>query len=480
MAWFALVPIFISIRGKAPTRAFREGLVTGLIFNFFAIYWVTNTMFKYGGLPYAAGMALLIALSLYLALYFGAFAWSVAFVCGRTRVSPVLFAPLAWTALELTRNYLLSGFPWNLLGYSQAAYLPVIQVSDITGVYGVSALVVLANAAISEIAKTLSKKDGYSFTQLKAPLAASLVVVAVLGYGYFRLSHMPKFDGALKVAVVQGNIEQAHKWDPDYRDEVFGTYSRLTLEAAALKPDLIIWPETATPFYYQDDANRARLEGLARESGTYLMAGSPSFKEVGRDKYIDYNSAYLLSPDGGVAGRYDKMHLVPFGEYVPLGSLLPFVSKMVTSIGDFGRGTDYTVLQTPKGSFGTAICFEVIFPELVRMFPLKGAGFLTSITNDAWFGRSAAPYQHFNMAILRAVENRRALVRAANTGISGIIMPTGAVAQKTKIFTTTFITGGIPVIKGLTFYTRYGDVFAYLCAISAVLLMLVAFKKRRV
>jgi apolipoprotein N-acyltransferase len=275
----------------------------------------------------------------------------------------------------------------------------------------------------------------------------------------------------MEIALVQGNIEQAHKWDPAYQREVFDTYRAMTLEAAKKRPDLIIWPETATPFFWQDEELRAQLVDTVKDAGTWLMTGSPSVEKSPDDRVVDYNSAYLLSPDGRETGRYDKMHLVPFGEYVPLKRLLPFVSKMVTAIGDFGTGEQYTVLKTDKGSFGTAICFEVIFPELVRQFALNGANFLTSITNDAWFGVSAAPYQHFNMAVFRAVENRRALARAANTGITGIILPTGAVQARTGIFERTTLEGRIPLMGELTFYTRHGDVFAYICVVISVLII---------
>ena len=472
LAWVALVPLLYRVLRSAPGDAFRYGFAAGLVYYLGSITWVINTMHNYGGLGLPVSILLLVLLSAYMALYIGVFALLVSAVCRASSWYTAFFAPAAWVALELARNYLLSGFPWDQLGYSQHGALTVIQFSDITGVYGVSALIVLINAALADII-ALWEEKAKNRARLAGPALAAIALAAVTAYGNHALSHMPKPHGSMDVALVQGNIEQAHKWDPAYQREVFDTYRAMTLDAARKRPDLVIWPETATPFFWQDTVMRAQLVATVKDARTWLMTGSPSVERFPEGRLVDYNSAYLLSPDGSESGRYDKMHLVPFGEYVPLKKLLPFVSKMVTAIGDFGTGGEYKVLKTDKGSFGTAICFEVIFPELVRQFALNGADFLTSITNDAWFGNSGAPYQHFNMAVFRAVENRRALARAANTGITGIILPTGDVQARTGIFERTTLEGRIPLMRGLTFYTRHGDVFAYACVVISLLMIVV-------
>jgi len=239
------------------------------------------------------------------------------------------------------------------------------------------------------------------------------------------------------------------------------------MTAAKASPDIVIWPETAVPFSFEDPTGMDMLGEVARSADTDLMTGIASFtkKDGG---YVGRNSAVLVSPEGKIIGRYDKLHLVPFGEYVPLQKLLPFVRKMTTGIGDFVPGEGPDLMGDHGWKFGTAICYEVIFPELVREFPDEGADFLVSITNDAWFGRSAAPYQHFAMAGFRAVENRRTLVRAANTGVTGVIMPNGAVSARTGIFTEGYVIRDIPLVTEKTFYTKYGDVFAYLCLLGAL------------
>lgn len=471
IAWVSLVPLLVSLRGKGRAASFRMGFASGLAFNLIGISWLVNTMTGYGGLPYPVSLMLLVLLSGYLALYFGAFGWLASVAYEKSGTLAVFLLPAFWAALELARNYLFSGFPWNLLGYSQTGYLYVVQVSDLTGVYGVSALLVLANAAVAGLVQPLAARTMPSGRAAAAAGVSALVVASALGYGQYMLGHQPPSSGTLKVALLQGNIEQFAKWDPAYQSEVFDTYRRMTEATATEKPDLIVWPETATPFYFQDVDWNLALMDVARESGTYLMTGSPSMETLPDSHITDYNSAYLLSPAGTVAGRYDKVHLVPFGEYVPLKRLLPFVSKMVAGIGDFRGGTSYTVLKTPKAAFGTAICFEVIFPELVRQFPLEGADLLTSITNDAWFGVSSAPYQHFAMATMRAVENRRTLIRAANTGITGVILPSGAVSARTDIFTRGYIMREVPLVSSLTFYTRHGDLFAYFCAAITVVFL---------
>ncbi|MBI5190433.1 MAG: apolipoprotein N-acyltransferase [Nitrospirae bacterium] len=486
LAWAALAPLLVSLSGKPGRLAFKYGFASGMAFYTASIYWVINTMHNYGGLPYIVSIPLLVLLSAYMALYVGLFAWLFGAVRERSAGAAVFAAPALWASLELVRNYALSGFPWDLLGYSQHSNLTVIQVADISGVYGVSALIVLINAALAYIISMRMTGEAVSLKRLSYPVAAALILAAVLGYGRYRLAkaaYTPDSGGkGYKVSLVQGNIEQFHKWDPEYQDEVIEAYRSLTLEAANSRPDVIIWPETATPFYFQDMPRRLELQETVRKAGTFLLTGSPAYESVGEpaeDKFLDFNSAYLMSADGEVAGRYNKMHLVPFGEYVPMKTLLPFVSKMVTSIGDFGRGTEYTVLEAGRGRFGTAICFEVIFPELVRRFADNGANFLVSITNDAWFADSAAPYQHFNMSVFRAVENRRAMVRAANTGITGIILPTGEVAARTVIFTRTALTAEIPLVTEKTFYTRYGDVFAYLCVLLSAGFLITTFPRRR-
>ncbi|PIQ97458.1 MAG: apolipoprotein N-acyltransferase, partial [Nitrospinae bacterium CG11_big_fil_rev_8_21_14_0_20_56_8] len=273
----------------------------------------------------------------------------------------------------------------------------------------------------------------------------------------------------LRIALVQGNIEQSQKWDPAYRRQVLEVYEKLSAQAAEQGVDLIVWPEASTPFFFGLDKTGSRaVEELARNLKTPLLIGSPRLESPDPGATV-YNSAYLVEKNGGTAGRYDKMHLVPFGEFVPFREVLFFVEKMVETIGNFGRGTEATVFNLDGRRFGVSICYEITFPWLVRQPVARGAGFLVNITNDAWFGKSAASYQHFSMAALRAVENRVPIVRAANTGITGWVDVSGRIRQPTGLFVQDVVIARITPNTGpRTYYARYGDVFSWACLLSLI------------
>jgi apolipoprotein N-acyltransferase len=242
---------------------------------------------------------------------------------------------------------------------------------------------------------------------------------------------------------------------------------------------MIVWPESATPFFYEAEDNYKKIVGdIVKKTDSYLLLGSPSW-EVNLSSRIFFNSSYLISPENMIAGKYDKVHLVPYGEYVPLNELFPFIQKMVEGIGDFSPGREIKNLNLPSCSFATLICYEIIFPDLTRRFVKKGANFIVNITNDAWFGETSAPYQHLSMAVLRAVENKRYLVRAANTGISAYIDPVGSIYKQTKLFTQSVLSGIIVCRENQTFYTLYGDIFAISCfAISLFFIVLILVRKK--
>jgi apolipoprotein N-acyltransferase len=475
LAWIALVPLFLALSGQSVKIGFWLGGITGMVYFAGTVHWVTNSVHYYGGIPLIPATIITLLLCAYLALYPALFGAVFVHLKKNHPSLMILSVPAVWTALELARTYVLSGFPWSLLGYSQYLALPVIQISDIAGVYGVSFLIVLVNVAIAEF---LADRKKYPLLVI-----AAVTMVLVLGYGLMRL-HIPENSGGITVSVVQGNIEQDKKWDPAFQTEVLAVYTQLTQEALQKHPDIVIWPETATPFYFNGEGPRDKrlredLTAFVKKNGVPLLFGSPTYEvKPGRVVHLR-NSAFLLNKDGTVGAVYDKLHLVPFGEYVPLKKVLFFVDKMVQAIGDFESGNDYTVMTiVPRGPDGadevklsTAICYEIIFPDLIRRFVNHGAGIITTITNDAWFGRTAAPYQHFSMAVFRAVENRVPVARAANTGISGFIDAKGRILETSAIFTTAYLTHTLTPGKVKTFYTRYGDVFSYLCLLASIVLL---------
>lgn len=466
LAFGGLVPLLVALDGVPALQGTYLGIITGLVCYLLSIPWVVHTMTTYGGLPLPLGFLLLIALSLYLALYVGIFAYGVTRFSAGGALIYLVGVPALWVGLEYARTFLLSGFPWNLLGYSQYQNLSVIQIAAVTGVYGISFLLVLTNAGIA--------LGGLSFRQGWRPAllpvgGVGLVLLAIGSLGMGRMVSAETPQGEVRVGVVQGNIDQGVKWDPEFQVRTIDVYRRLTREVGA-RADLIVWPETAVPFFLREEGALSReVLGLAQRVRSYLLVGSPDRTPGPSSRF--YNSAFLISPEGKIVQKYDKIHLVPFGEYVPLKSLLFFVEKMASGIGDFRAGQDFTVFETPRGRFGVLICFEAIFPDQVRRYVLAGAHFLVNITNDAWFGDSAAPYQHLSMAILRAVENRVYLVRAANTGISALVGPTGRVLEESDLFTEAVLSGTITPGSARTFYTRYGDVFAWACSLMSVLLL---------
>ena len=304
------------------------------------------------------------------------------------------------------------------------------------------------------------------------------LLTATLVYGVTALTKVEQ-GTPQRVLMVQGNIPQDVKWDPAFQESTVRTYERLTRKGCRSAGTLVVWPESALPFYFQGEpAYAARVEALAAELKSCLVTGSPAYEKEG-DLVRYLNSAFLISRQGGVVGRSDKMHLVPFGEYVPLASLFPFVNKLVAGIGDFSPGKGAVPLETGAGKVGVLVCFEGIFPEVARAYVRGGAGMLVNITNDAWFGRSSAPYQHLSMTVFRAVENRVPLVRAANTGISSVIDSKGHIRGMTPLFEEATLSAEVRQGSGSTFYNRHGDLFALLTLGAGILLGVAGLKKKQ-
>ncbi len=471
LAYVALVPLLFSLaRPNRRLPAFWCGMTTGVVFYLVTIYWLTVTMENYGGIPRWLSLLILFVFSCYLALYHGIFAWAVARM-QRTRFPLVIAVPLLWVALEYARGHLLTGFPWALLGYTQYRHPLVLQIADLTGVYGVSFVIVAVQVPFTAIANVVLRRG--EFRNLLLPVGGAVVcLILTISYGAYRLDQIRALEPStlLRVGVVQGNIKQEEKWDPIFRDKILAIHTRLSLEAAEKSPELIIWPEASVPFYFMAErAYQSKLLTLIDELGTALLFGSPDYRiRDGRQHF--YNSAFLVAPDGELRGRYDKMHLVPFGEYVPLRRALFFVRPMIDWIGDMTPGRDVSLMDAGNSLLGTPICYEIILPHLVRRFVAAGADVVATLTNDDWFGRSAAPYQHFSMAVLRAVENRVPVVRSANTGISGVIRQDGTIVKETDIFVEDVFVIELPLLPlASSLYTRFGDVFAWVCVAGALL-----------
>jgi apolipoprotein N-acyltransferase len=382
------------------------------------------------------------------------------------------------------------------LGYSQYKNLPAIQIADITGVYGVSFLVVLINFSVFSSIKMAIRcckthkrlfekssaplRDEIRFNPLMQTIAVFFTVIAVLAYGYYRIDIITREDLSvrrLKISVVQGNIEQLHKWDAAYKGYIMEKYKKLTLEAAKDNPDIIVWPETSLPGYPDKESRLSTyIQQIIKSIKTSLLIGAPTIAKIKGEDIGDYNSALLFSKNGRLAGTYDKLHLVAFGEFIPLEKYFPFLRNILPITGNFISGKKFTIFkltangQRPTANFGVLICFEDIFPNLVRRFVKDGADFMINITNDAWFGKTAAAYQHAANSVFRAVENRSPFIRSANTGLSCFIDRAGWIYDSVNIEGAELFVAGyktacvhVPAPKLESFYTRYGDIFMLIC-----------------
>ena len=478
LAWVAFVPLLVSLWNKRPKEAFMSGMITGVFSFFGTLYWIYHSVTYYGSVPFLASLALVFLLSLYLSLYPGLFALAFSLKLRSSRLPALLLVPVFWVTLEFVRSYALTGFPWSSIGYSQYRFLHGIQFADITGIYGVSFLVLAVNGALADLFIAKKRRALMPLFPMTHTLAGYIALIAALvlvfTYGYWRL-HQQRPGASLKASIVQGNIEQDRKWVPAYQEQVSAIYREATAAAATGSPSLIIWPETAVPFYFgYDTARSGELVAFQRQLNSYLLFGSVMVKappSPGGPALLT-NSAVLLDRQGNVSYVYDKIHLVPFGEYVPLRSTLFFVDKLVAGIGDYVPGDKVLKANTPFGSFATFVCYEIIFPGLVRKFYSRDGDFIVTITNDAWFGRTTGPYQHFSMAVFRAIENRKPVLRAANTGISGYIDSSGRILRTTPLFERRVETVDVTTDQTRSFYSRYGDIFSYLCIVVSLLLLI--------
>ncbi len=475
IATVTLVPFFFYLRGKKAGEAFKGGYIVGLLWGGGTIYWI----------GWATGWGLLGVL-LILPLYFAFFASVQTWLWKRLGNASLWTVPFVWTGIELLSSMGILSFPWNLLGYTQT-YTPVmIQYASITGVYGVSFWIVLINVLVYFLCTRKKKRFKYFYL--------SVIFVLILlpwSYGHWTFSNEKENTEEIKLALVQGNIDPYVKWTPSFIDSNFAVYNRLTWNVSEYHPDLIVWPETATPCYLRYrlpylDYVKSQVDSL----GIPLLTGSPDFERSEDNGGIKtYNGALLVYPNSWEIDRYYKMHLVPFSERVPFVDKLTFLydfgRKLDLDIGNFDPGDSVVVFNIPFSSmakkvcFSVVICYESIYPYLVRRFVQKGAQFLLVITNDGWFGATSGPYQHAQIAVFRAIENRLWVARCANTGISEFIDPYGIIHAKTKLNEESILTYSVFSSAEKTFFLEHGQLFSILLFIANGLILLVAIFKKR-
>uniref|UniRef100_A0A7C4ASX8 Apolipoprotein N-acyltransferase n=1 Tax=Desulfomonile tiedjei TaxID=2358 RepID=A0A7C4ASX8_9BACT len=463
-AWAAFIPLFFAVQSDSRLHAaVLYGGTFQAAFSIFDLIWIHKALVVYGHIHWFLAAIVFLCLVAVLSLFGAAFGAALAY--GWNNGMPFyVTAPLLWTAVEYAKTYLFTGFPWDLVGYSQAPLQTFLQVVDITGIYGVSFLVVAVNTAVWELLQSLL--IGRSLRRAVLIYCAAACCAAYL-YGSLRLEQVQRRQSAFptfSVGILQGNIPQEMKWERSAMERSFAAYERLAVEAKEKGAKLIIWPETSVPALVAAKEREWRqVLRISETVGVPMLVGAPSYKENdGKTSY--YNSAFLIA-EGMLRFRYDKIHLVPFGEYMPLDWLLPLGSGIAVLEADYSPGKTMTVMKLPEGpALSVLICYEAIFPAMSRMAIAKGAEILVNIVNDGWFAGTAAPYQHLSMAGVRSIENRAPLVRATNTGISAIFDAAGTMIASIPWDTCGVLVSDVSAGTPLwSFYREYGDIFALIC-----------------
>jgi apolipoprotein N-acyltransferase len=480
--WFALAPLFLVLRGKPARAAALYGAVFGVMMCSGVAYWLYFAIAKYFSAPFPLDVLLTIAAYLFFVGIYTGFAAGAAAILMR-RAHPVVrwtAIPALWVIAEFARSSLMSGFSWGLLGYTQHRNLTFIQIADLGGVYGLSYLLALGGYAAAECVVSIRRSlSGSEMRMPHAGLAAfSGALVLCLGYGAIRVHQyrVARQDGTIRVALVEHDMPAQERWQRIHYVKALNRYMRATRSAVSRQStDLIVWPEFASGFYLdREPMARAQLARMVGELGADLLLGAPRFEDSGNTTHY-YNSAYLLGSGGKVVDTYDKMRLLPFAEYHPLGLSLPDEANSDYPT-EFSAGNRATIFPLSKGSFGVMICFEATYPVFARRLTARGARFLVNISNDVWLagaGGHAAAAQHFAMAVMRAVENKRALARATMDGITGFVDPIGHPYNLSHEADGVTL-GTVAVNRELTIYTRYGDWFVLLCAIYSTLCLMAA------
>jgi len=484
-----------------PGQAFLLAYACGILWYAGTCYWIYNTMRQYGGVGTLAAAGLLLLFCLYLAIYHGVFGLLISLLASPdagdgtnpfTRRA-LLLAPFAWVAVELARTR-ITGFPWNLLGISQVDNIPLAHIATVTGVYGLSFEIMVVNTALAAAFVLRTARGERS--KRKPLLLATAAAIVVLQAG--RLISPPALPTDHTARLVQQNIPvlQGSDWTKEYFEGTLRDLSRISLSAPgpnvtgqdqppaasapSVRPDLIVWPESPAPFYSTDPMFRDTVSNIARQAQTWMLAGSLGIRNAGEtpERATElFNSGSLVDPAGEWVGRYNKMHLVPFGEYVPFKRVFGFAGGLTKEVGDFSPGTSRAGLQAGS-KLGVFICYESIFPDEIRQLAANGAEVFVNISNDGWYGDSGAYAQHLKQARMRAVENDRWLLRDTNTGVTASVDPYGRVVSSIPRKVRAALDAPYAITNVTTFYTRHGDWFAYLCAIISVAGLLLNFRFR--
>jgi apolipoprotein N-acyltransferase len=485
LAWVAVAPLLVAIlRARlsgvlqvdasvrlapaTPLQGFVLAYTCGILWYAGTCYWILDTMHRYGGLPVITALLILFAFCMYVGLYHGLFGLLLAVVAGKQAYQrrALVAVPFLWVAMELARTR-ITGYPWELLGYAQTGNFVLTRIATLTGVYGLSWEILLVNSVFA--AAFLVARE-----RRKWLLLAACGAVVILQAGQWVAPAPAAADHT--ALLVQQNIPIQADWTRDYFEGTLRDLTSLSVKSAtdaqsANRPDLIVWPESPSPFYTSDPLFQNPVSAMARQAQTWVVSGSigtvPALHSGGQGSKV-FNSAALVSPQGEWTARYDKIHLVPFGEYLPFPRIFSFAGGLTNAVGEFARGASRSPLNAGATRVGVFICYESVFPDEVRQFAAQGAQVFVNISNDGWYGDSGAWKQHLQQTQMRAIENNRWLLSATNTGLTAALDPAGRVVAQVPRKNRTVLVAPYALLSSTTFYTRHGDWFAYLCAIISV------------
>ena len=494
LSWVALTPLLYALlrgRGGAGALIDSEGRslrpftvwqgfllawVCGVLWYIGTCYWIYPVMHGYGNLGVFAATLITAGFCLIMGMHHGAFGVLVVMMARRSAVGnrrPLFLAPFFWVAIEFFRDR-VTGVPWQPLGGAQIDNIPFARIAEVTGVYGPSFAVMLVNCAFAAALLLFGRRR----TNL---LISAVAAASALQIGF--LAKPAPFTATKTAVLLQPNIPVLNPddWKPEYFDKTISRLARVSVETAGkhppAEPGLIVWPESPAPFFVGEQRFQLWTGTVARETNSYLIVGSVA-AAPSRDPQqpLIYNSALIVDPSGRNVGRYDKIHLVPFGEYIPLQRLLSFASKITREVGDFTRGTERSVFDLNGSKVSVVICYESVFPGEVREFVANGAQLLINISNDNWYGETGAPFQHLQMTRMRAVENHRWILLSTNNGITSAIDPYGRVVKKAERNVLTALVAPYEPLTEVTFYSRFGDIFAWLCVVISILAVVVRWR----
>src|SRR4051812_23574423 len=481
LSWIAVAPLLIALLRtrppstlqlqagmkllpSRPVQGFALGYLSGILWYCGNCYWVYSTMKQYGGIGAFGAAGLLLLFCFYLGLYNGFFGLAVSLLAKRSERLALVSSPFLWVAVEFARTR-ISGFPWDLLGIAQVDNVALARMARFTGVYGISLEIMIVNTAFAAV--WLIRRER------RMPLLAAAAAAAfVLQIG--RWAPIPAFPQNRSAVLVQANIPivEGGDWTRQYFTDTLSELSHLNVDSPTHQSaDLIVWPESPAPFLANDPTFRSALSGVATSAHAWVVVGNIATQNTGRGGQRSeeiFNSAALINPAGEWVARYDKVHLVPFGEYVPFKTLLSFAGGLTKEVGDFTGGAVRTPLVAGDEKLGVFICYESIFPDEVRHLAGNGAQVLVNISNDGWYGDSGAYAQHLKQARMRAIENDRWLLRDTNTGVTAVIDPYGRIVQSMPRKIRAALSASYALENGTTFYTRHGDWLAYACAIISI------------